>query len=141
MAADLVRRFQRAAVENRVCHTSTAAIVFCPAIFAGVLCADVAAQERFLQIASESRAIERAEFVILHADELMAGIDIPFRRDGDIFRACAAAVDAFTQARTAVGIKHKVEEVKPRAGVFPCFNIVLRQRIIFRVNSRQMLRQ
>ena len=70
----------------------------------------VTALELIANVLPDNALVHVAHQELLVPDELMTGIEIPRRGDGEVFRARAAARDALIDAGTVAQIEHVVIE-------------------------------
>ena len=91
-------------------RAAAGAVQPCPAVAALGLGIDVAAGELVLCLLFRDTVPDIAQLELLLADKLMAGIKIAPGSDSHVFRAGAAAGDAFVDARPAGEVDHVVIE-------------------------------
>ena len=55
-----------------------------------------------------------AHLPLVHAHELMAGIDITLRSDSNILVAAAASAESLDSTRSLIKVDHEMEEIEAR---------------------------
>ena len=87
-------------------RAAAGAVKPCPAVITLPAGIDIAFAELLLHVGIGHAVPDIAHPVGLVADELMTGIELALRRDGEVFCTGAAARDALINARTVVEVDH-----------------------------------
>ena len=111
--------------------TSAAAKEFRPTITAFFLFINVGRCKIALNLAVKRSVLDRAHYIIGHADKLVTRINVTVRSYRNILVAAAASAKPFNRARTAVKIDHKMEEIDLRPLLFK-LDYLVGQTVIFR---------
>ena len=98
--------------------TSAAAKEFCPTVAAFFLFINVGGCKIALNLAVKRSVLDRAHYIIGHADKLVARINVAIRSYRNVLVAAAASAKPFDCARTAVKINHKMKEIDLRPILF-----------------------
>ena len=120
-------------------RAAAGAVEPCPAVITLPAGIDVALAELLLHVGIGHAVPDIAHPVGLVADELMTGIELALRRDGEVFRTGAAARDALINARTVVEVDHIMIEGDRTTFLLACEHRLC-QLFILRKQDRQVLR-
>ena len=110
---------ENASVVNEVVGIATAAAIeLCPTVAAVFLAVNMSRSKFLLHIIIESALVDISHKILVHSDELVAGVNISVGSDSNILVAASAASETLDSAGTLIQIKHKVEEVEMLALLF-----------------------
>ena len=98
-----------------ICRATAGAVELCPAVLAFGTAVSVAACEPVAEFRVLNAVVDITHLVCVVADELVAGIEVAPRCDGEILCAGAAACDPLIDAGTACEVEHIVVEGKRSA--------------------------